>query len=97
LDESKLSDDIPQVNEQGNEILVAPFQEDEIKHSIFQMEHNEALGSDGFLAEFYQVLWEIIKNDALALFTIYDLASKSIKVWDKVSRYLQFYLTWLWI
>jgi hypothetical protein len=32
------------------------------------MEHNKALGSYGFLAEFYQVFWDLIKNDLMALF-----------------------------
>ena len=32
------------------------------------MEHNKAPGPDGFPAEFYQVFWEVIKDDLLALF-----------------------------
>jgi hypothetical protein len=32
------------------------------------MEHNKALGPDGFPAEFYQVFWEVIKIDLMALF-----------------------------
>jgi hypothetical protein len=32
------------------------------------MEHNKAPGPDGFPTEFYQVFWEIIKNDLIALF-----------------------------
>ena len=36
---------------------------------MFQMEHNKALGLDGFPAEFYQVFWEVIKKDLLALFS----------------------------
>ena len=32
------------------------------------MEHNKALGPDGFLAEFYQHFWDIVKPDLLALF-----------------------------
>ena len=33
------------------------------------MEHNKALGPDGFLVEFYQVFWNLIKDDLMALFT----------------------------
>jgi len=33
------------------------------------MEHNKAPGPDGFPAEFYQVFWEVIKKDLLALFS----------------------------
>ena len=32
------------------------------------MEHNKAPGPDGFPAEFYQVFWEVIKDDLLVLF-----------------------------
>jgi hypothetical protein len=33
------------------------------------MNHNTALGSDGFPLEFYQVFWNVIKDDLMALFT----------------------------
>ena len=32
------------------------------------MEHNKAPGPDGFPVEFYQVFWEVIKDDLLVLF-----------------------------
>ena len=32
------------------------------------MEHNKALGPDGFPAEFYQSFWELVKSDLLELF-----------------------------
>jgi hypothetical protein len=33
------------------------------------MEHNKAPGPDGFPAEFYQIFWDTIKSDLLALFS----------------------------
>ena len=36
---------------------------------MFQMEHNKAPGPDGFPVEFYQVFWNLIKDDLMALFT----------------------------
>jgi len=33
------------------------------------MEHNKAPGPDGFPVEFYQVFWNLIKDDLMALFT----------------------------
>jgi hypothetical protein len=41
---------------------------DEVREAIFQLEHNKALGLDGFPTEFYQSCWEIVKNDIMALF-----------------------------
>jgi hypothetical protein len=32
------------------------------------MEHNKALGHDGFPAEFYQKFWDVIKGDLLEMF-----------------------------
>jgi hypothetical protein len=33
------------------------------------MEHNKAPGTDGFPAQFYQIFWDTIKTDLLALFS----------------------------
>jgi hypothetical protein len=60
--------DIPQVSREENDILVSTFTEQEVKITIFQMEHNKASGPDGFPAEFYQAFWEIIKGELMALF-----------------------------
>jgi hypothetical protein len=38
-----------------NGLLTSPYLEDEVKKSVFQMEHNKAPGPDGFLAEFYHI------------------------------------------
>jgi hypothetical protein len=61
-------DDIEQVSQEENDLLVRPFTMEEIRETIFQMEHNKAPESDGFQAEFYQAYWEIIKNDLMDLF-----------------------------
>jgi hypothetical protein len=67
LDESR-REDISQVSDEENRVLVEEFTEEEVKKAIFQMEHNKSPGPDGFLAEFYQMLWELIKKDLMALF-----------------------------
>jgi hypothetical protein len=61
-------EDIPQVTERENDILTQPFSDEEVKNAIFQMEHNKTLGLDVFPVKFYQVFWELIKDDLLALF-----------------------------
>jgi hypothetical protein len=48
--------------------LAEEFIEEEVKKPIFQMEHNKSPDPDGFLPEFYQVFWEVIKKDFMALF-----------------------------
>ena len=67
LDESRIGD-IPQVSAEENTFLTAPFLEEEVRQAIFQMEPNKAPGPDGFPAEFYQKIWDIIMDDLLKLF-----------------------------
>jgi hypothetical protein len=62
------TEDIPQVTEEENHILVEEFSEDEVRKVVFQMAHNKAPRPDGFLVEFYQVFWDLIKVDLMALF-----------------------------
>lgn len=77
-------DDIPQVSELENDILTAMFTEAEIKEAVFQMEHNKAPGPDGFLAEFYQVFWEVVKADLMSMFIDFhkgELPLFFFKIW----------------
>jgi hypothetical protein len=61
-------EDIVQVSQEENDLIVRPFTCEEIREVVFQMEHNKALGPNGFWAEFYQTCWEIIKDDLMELF-----------------------------
>jgi hypothetical protein len=56
------------VDEEENAILVQPFTEDEIKSALFLIEKNKAAGPDKILVEFFQVCWDIIKEDIVELF-----------------------------
>jgi hypothetical protein len=67
LDES-IRADISQVIESENEMLTQSFTEEEVKCVIFQMKHNKSPRPDSFPVEFYQVFWELIKHDIMALF-----------------------------
>jgi hypothetical protein len=42
------------VTDEENRLLVELFLEEEVKFKLFQMEHNKALGPDGFPTEFHQ-------------------------------------------
>jgi hypothetical protein len=46
--------------------------EEEVKNTVFQIEHNKTLGSDGSPAEFYHFR-EIIKADFLELFGAFHI------------------------
>ena len=59
--------DIPQVSEEENQVLMAPFSE-EVKMTVLDMEHNKAPGPDGFPTEFYQFFWWIVKPNLMSLF-----------------------------
>lgn len=67
MEESR-TNDIPQISTEDNERLIAQFTEKEVKEAIFQMKHNKAPRPDGFPAEFYQVSWEVVKDDLMVLF-----------------------------
>jgi hypothetical protein len=56
------------VSELENEYLTDIFSESKVRAAVFQMEHNKAPGLDGFPPEFYQVFWDLVKDDLMALF-----------------------------
>jgi hypothetical protein len=49
-------------------VLLADFTKIEVKEAVMQMKKNKAPGPDGFPAEFYQVFWDTIKEDMMAMF-----------------------------
>ena len=53
MDESR-TDDIPQVSNEENTFLTAPFTKEEGRKAVFNMDHNMAPGPEGCPAEFYQ-------------------------------------------
>jgi hypothetical protein len=62
------NDDITKFSLVEGDILTADFTEEEVFEAISQMEHNKALGPDGF-PTFYQWFWDVIKDDLMAMFT----------------------------
>ena len=79
LDESRV-EDIPQLTSVENDILAAPFSENEVLEAISQMKNNKAPGPDGFPAEFYKKCWHIIKGDLLPMFN--DLFSGQLQLFQ---------------
>ena len=56
------------MSEDEIEGLTAPFNEEEVKLAVFDMEHNKAPGPDGFPAKIYQFFWEVVKLGLMNLF-----------------------------
>ena len=50
------------------ENLCRRFDMDEINHDVFDMEKNTAPGPDHMPVEFFQVCWDIIKEDLMEMF-----------------------------
>jgi mannosylglycoprotein endo-beta-mannosidase len=65
----EVNHDITQLSQEENNILTAPFTEEEVYEAISNMEHNKAPGPHGFPTKFYQTFWQVIKFDRMAMFT----------------------------
>jgi hypothetical protein len=60
--------DIPLLSNEENDILTADFTVEEVYEAIMNMEKNKAPEPDGFLLEFYQTFWEVLKDDLMGMF-----------------------------
>jgi mannosylglycoprotein endo-beta-mannosidase len=68
MDKSR-TDDIPQVSVEENNLLTAPYSEDEVKKAIFQMEHNKAQAQMVSLLSFIKLsgrlfIWTFLRCSA---------------------------------
>jgi hypothetical protein len=68
--------DIPQLAPKEKDLLSADFTESKVEEAVMQMKKNKAPGPDGFPAEFYQVFWDTIKDDMMAMF--YQLQARDL-------------------
>ena len=59
------------LNDEDVEMLLAPFDFEEIKEVVFSMKHFKAAGPDGLPVGFYQDFWEIIKLDLKEMFDVF--------------------------
>jgi hypothetical protein len=53
-------------------VLNTTTHQKEVFDAIMQMEKNKAPGPDGFPAEFYQVLWGVVKDDLMQMFSSFQ-------------------------
>ena len=67
LDPDAWSED-ERLSEDDNRDLCREFTETEVKDALFSMATNRAPGPDNIPIEFYQVCWDIVKDDIMSLF-----------------------------
>lgn len=60
-------DDIPQLDAHDRDFLIQDFTLEELHDAVFSMEVNKSPGPDGFLVEFYQYFWLLVKDDLKGL------------------------------
>lgn len=53
----------PQISEQDNVMLTAPFTCEEIREAVWNCDGNKSPGPDGFSFNFFKSCWEIIKEE----------------------------------
>lgn len=60
--------ELEKVTEEDNDFLTKPFDEQEIKNVVFEMEHNKAASPDAIPMEFFQKCWDVVKGGILEMF-----------------------------
>jgi len=82
-------DSLENISLEDNERLVKHFSEEEVKNTVMTMEINTAPGPDCLSIEFYQVCWEIVKNDIMKMFEDYGTITllPKIKEANQIQQY----------
>jgi hypothetical protein len=63
------------LSSEDNELLLSPFDEEEVKDTIWSCDGNKSPGPDGFNLNFFKACWSILKQDVMAfLREFYDNA-----------------------
>uniref|UniRef100_A0A8I6WDK1 Reverse transcriptase domain-containing protein n=1 Tax=Hordeum vulgare subsp. vulgare TaxID=112509 RepID=A0A8I6WDK1_HORVV len=68
-----------EMSEAYNDTLCRDFTEAEVKDALFDMAASRALGPNNIPAEFYQVCWDIVKNDIMSLFHHFHRGALDVK------------------
>ena len=63
------------VTESENNLLTAPFSEEEIKAAVFCSYAEGGPGADGLSFLFYQKFWDVIKHDLVKMFSDFHRGS----------------------
>ncbi|KAK2445049.1 hypothetical protein QL285_016023 [Trifolium repens] len=60
---------ISSLSTDDNDLLLAPFAEEEVKETIWSCDGNKSLGPDGFNLNFFKSCWAIVKQDIMNFLT----------------------------
>lgn len=60
----------PCITDYDNELLLAPFNQEEIKNTLFSMDPNKSPGPDGLNPAFYRKFWDMCGMDIFMLAVI---------------------------
>lgn len=74
------------MDQQGS--LTAPFSDVEIKQAFFTLPRNKSSGPDGYPAEFYISLWNIVGGEVLAAVKEFFISGKLLKQWNATTLVL---------
>ena len=67
------------LDEKDNKDLCREFTEHEVKEAPSDMAPNRAPGPDNIPAEFYQVCWDVVKDDIMALFKAFHQGTLDVQ------------------
>jgi hypothetical protein len=51
------------VTPEHNIMLIRPIECEEVEESVLQMDKGKAPGPDGFIVEFFQTCWDMVKEE----------------------------------
>jgi len=71
--------DCPVINEEDNNMLTAPFEEQEITDAISSCVGDKALGPDDFTVAFFIQCWSIISNEVVAAIKAFHKEGSFVK------------------
>lgn len=73
---------LPRICEDAVLGLQVSFTEAEVTNSVFSMDGNKYPGLGGFPMSFYQIFWDVIKQDVLAVVNEFEDNPLSIKLFN---------------
>ncbi|GKU94304.1 hypothetical protein SLEP1_g7819 [Rubroshorea leprosula] len=67
------------ISKEEREMLEAPFNEEEVRHAVWDCESSKALGLDGFNFKFVKKMWETLKDDIMGFVTDFHKYGKLVR------------------